>query len=263
MRVSFVSDVHGNYDGLARIAERAERLVVLGDLLDYVDYHEPGNGILGSIFGADRIRTFTTLRSSGDFTELHAYNRDLWETLADPVGAITEVVTGRYEQVARILPPDAAVILGNVDVEPVWRQVVGDRWPDLDGTVVEIGGRRLGFVAGGSARPGFPLRPPTGPWRPYVRAATDFQASLDRLGPVDVLCSHVPPDVPRLRYDTIPARLEMYGPGLLEAIDTHRPELAVFGHVHQPLARRTRRGRTECVNVGHFQRFPDAFEVHW
>jgi len=37
--------------------------------------------------------------------------------------------------------------------------------------------------------------------------------------------------------------------------------LAVFGHVHQPISRRTRRGRTECINVGHFQRFPQPFEV--
>jgi hypothetical protein len=27
----------------------------------------------------------------------------------------------------------------------------------------------------------------------------------------------------------------------------------LFGHVHQPLARRVRVGRTECINVGHFR----------
>jgi Icc-related predicted phosphoesterase len=55
--------------------------------------------------------------------------------------------------------------------------------------------------------------------------------------------------------------MEMCGPGLVEAIDAHRPAMSVHGHVHQPIARRLRRGRTECVNVGHFQRYPTPFEV--
>ena len=80
---------------------------------------------------------------------------------------------------------------------------------------------------------------------------------------MDVLCSHVPPDVPMMRYDVVPGRLEMAGPGLREHIDTQRPALALSGHVHQPLAARIRRGRTECVNVGHFQRTgePYTFEL--
>jgi len=32
-----------------------------------------------------------------------------------------------------------------------------------------------------------------------------------------------------------------------------QPDLVLFGHVHNPLVRRTRIGRTECVNVGHFR----------
>ena len=95
-----------------------------------------------------------------------------------------------------------------------------------------------------------------------VRPATEFEAVTASLGAVDVLCSHVPPNLPLLRYDRYPGRLEMFGPGLLEAIDRHSPALAVFGHVHQPLAQRTRRGRTECVNVGHFQRNPVAYEIN-
>ena len=76
-----------------------------------------------------------------------------------------------------------------------------------------------------------------------------------------MLCAHLPPRIAALRYDVVPARMEMYGPGLLESILEHRPQRMVFGHVHQPLARRLRVGRTECTNVGHFQRFPTAFEI--
>ncbi|MET0863851.1 MAG: metallophosphoesterase family protein, partial [Nakamurella sp.] len=156
---------------------------------------------------------------------------------------------------------DALLTLGNVDVAAAWNEVAGAELPYLDAQTVEIAGRRIGFVAGGSARPGASIRPPVGAWRPLIRSAEEYATAVKAVGPVDVLCSHIPPKIAQLRYDVVPGRLEMYGPGLLDAIDEHRPALAVFGHVHQPIAKRTRRGRTECVNVGHFQRFPQPFEI--
>ncbi|WP_229674587.1 metallophosphoesterase family protein [Nakamurella endophytica] len=259
--MSFVSDIHGNVEGLARVAATAEQLVVLGDLLDYVDYHEHGRGILGTVFGADRVAPFARLRSAGDFVALREYNRALWDTVRDPVGLLTEVVSRRYSEIVDVLPPGTLLTLGNVDVAAVWQDVAGERMPFLDGAVRTVAGRRFGFVAGGSSRPGVPMRPPETVWQPLVRPAETYRAVVDALEPVDVLCAHLPPDLPLLRYDVVPARLEMYGPGLLEYIDRHRPAMALFGHVHQPLSRRARRGRTECLNVGHFQRFPTAFDV--
>lgn len=261
MRVSFVSDIHGNIDGLAQVAQQAEHLVVLGDLLDYVDYHDHGQGILGQVFGADRVQPFAKLRSTGDFPALREYNRSLWESVRDPVGLLSDVVTERYNQVIEAVGPNTLLTLGNVDVAAAWNRVAAGRLPYLDGQVVKLAGRRFGFVAGGSARPGFALRSPDPVWQPLVRSADDFAAAVSALGPVDVLCSHIPPRLAPLRYDVVPARLEMYGPGLLEMIDLHQPAFAVFGHVHQPLATRLRRGRTECVNVGHFQRFPRPFVI--
>ncbi|GAA2012146.1 metallophosphoesterase [Nakamurella flavida] len=265
MRLSFVSDIHGNIEGLARVAERVEHLIVLGDLLDYVDYHDPAGGILGTLFGAEKVRHFTALRTRGDFTGLRTFNRGLWESIADPAGTLAEVVSGRYREVLAAVGPDTLLTLGNVDVASVWTEVAGDTLPYLDGQVVEIGGRRLGFVAGGaSSRPAGPRPPEDQVWQPLVRPAAEYRASIDAVfadGPVDVLCTHIPPDIAALRYDVVPARLEMPGPGLVEAIDRWTPRLSVFGHVHQPLARRLRRGRTECVNVGHFQRYPRAFEI--
>jgi Icc-related predicted phosphoesterase len=263
VKVSFVSDIHGNIDGLARIAEHAEQLVVLGDLLDYVDYHEFGNGILGQVFGAEKVGHFASLRASGNFGALHDYNRRLWDSVDDAAGVLADVVDTRYREVLAAVGTGALLILGNVDVAAAWDEAVGAELPNRDGQVVELAGRRFGFVAGGSTRPGTQWRAPDSIWRPMVRPAAEYRAVADSLGPVDVLCSHVPPNLPLLRYDRIPGRLEMYGPGLLEVIDRCQPQLAVFGHVHQPLAQRTRRGRTECVNVGHFQRFPTAFEVEF
>lgn len=274
MRLSFVSDVHGNIDGLAEVARSAEQLVVLGDLVDYVDYHEPSRGILGRIFGAERVLPFVELRSAGRFPELRQYNNDLWLSLDDPIGVLSETVSELYRSVLAAIGPDVLLTLGNVDVAEAWNAVAGDELPYLDSEVVEIAGHRLGFVAGGAGRDvpgggdaaGVRERATTADgsprvWRPLVRPAAEYRAAVAAVGAVDILCSHLPPDLVPLRYDTVPARLESSGPGLLEAIDEHQPALSVFGHVHQPLARRQRRGRTECVNVGHFQRFPRAFEV--
>ena len=38
-----------------------------------------------------------------------------------------------------------------------------------------------------------------------------------------------------------------------------RPRYHLFGHVHHPLVARTRIGRTECVNVGHFHGREEPF----
>jgi Icc-related predicted phosphoesterase len=261
VRITVVADVHGNIDALARVAATAEKLVVLGDLLDYVDYHEPSRGILGQIFGAEPVRHFSKLRAAGEFPALHRYNAGLWSQLSDPVGVLSEIVQMRYRQVLDAVGPDALLTLGNVDVAAEWNRVAGTTLPYLDGQVVHLEGVRLGFVAGGATRRERPLVVDGQVWRPLVRSRDDYRAAVQALGPVDVLCSHVPPDLPLLRYDVVPARLEMAGPGLLEHIDRHRPAVALFGHVHQPLAPRERRGVTECINVGHFQRAERPFTL--
>ena len=72
-------------------------------------------------------------------------------------------------------------------------------------------------------------------------------------GPVDVLACHIPPDIPELLYDVEARRFERGSAAVLAYIREVQPRLALFGHVHQPLQARTRIGRTECVNVGHFR----------
>jgi Icc-related predicted phosphoesterase len=69
---------------------------------------------------------------------------------------------------------------------------------------------------------------------------------------VDVLACHIPPDIPELLYDVAARRFERGSSAVLDAIRDTGPELVLFGHVHQPLVQRTRIGRTELVNVGHF-----------
>ena len=78
-----------------------------------------------------------------------------------------------------------------------------------------------------------------------------------------MLCTHIPPEVPELVYDTVARRFERGSEALLEAIRRTQPRYALFGHVHQPLARRMRIGATECVNVGHFAGTGQPWALEW
>lgn len=90
-----------------------------------------------------------------------------------------------------------------------------------------------------------------------------YAAKIEEVGAVDVLCTHIPPAVPELLYDTAARRMERGSDELLAAIRRTQPRFALFGHVHQPLARRVRIGATECINVGHFRATGLPYVLQW
>jgi Icc-related predicted phosphoesterase len=100
-------------------------------------------------------------------------------------------------------------------------------------------------------------------WVPHLLPEQEYGAAVAALSTVDVLCSHVPPAVPELAYDVVTRRPEAASPALLDVVRRDRPRAALFGHVHQPLAARTRVGRTECVNVGHFRATGTPYVLRW
>ena len=53
-----------------------------------------------------------------------------------------------------LLPDDALVMLGNVDVAAAWAEVAPPHLQALDSETRVVGGAVLGFVGGGSTRPG-------------------------------------------------------------------------------------------------------------
>lgn len=79
----------------------------------------------------------------------------------------------------------------------------------LDGQVVEIGGLKFGFVGGGLKTP----------YRtPYEITDEEFQKNVDALGPVDVLCSHIPPLIADITFDVVARRFERGSLALLEYV---------------------------------------------
>ncbi|WP_328387385.1 metallophosphoesterase [Streptomyces sp. NBC_00400] len=258
MRVHVVSDVHGNSRDLAAAGTGADALLCLGDLVLFLDYADHSRGIFPDLFGAENASALVELRTARRFEEARALGRRLWGEL-DATGASREsVIEGavrkQYAELFAAFPTPTYATYGNVDIPRLWPEYAGDGVTVLDGQRVEIGGRVFGFVGGGLSTP---MR------TPYEISDEEFAAKVEAVGEVDVLCSHIPPEVPELCYDTVARRFERGSTALLHAIRTTRPRYALFGHVHQPLARRVRVGATECINVGHFNATGTPYVMEW
>jgi Icc-related predicted phosphoesterase len=264
VRVHVVSDVHGNADALKRAGDGADALVVLGDLLDFVDYREHDKGIMGALFGAEKVGEFARLRREGTRDETVAYSRTLWASLDDPAGAVDEAIRTQYAALFAAMTAPTYATPGNVDTPALWPEFAGEGIRVLDGEVAEIGGLRFGFVGGALLPDGVvPRRRKGAAWRPYLRDREDYDRSVAALTEVDVLCTHAPPALPELTYDVVARRSEIGSTALLELIHAQRPRWSVFGHVHQPLAPRARVGLTECRNVGHFKETGQPYVLRW
>ena len=255
MRVHVVSDVHGNAEALARASVGADALIVLGDLLDFVDYHDHGSGIMGAVFGAEKVAEFAKYRRGPRTPESIAFVRSMWTELGGDAGTVVkDAIRDQYKKLFTAMTVPTYATPGNVDAPELWPEFASDGVHILDGETADIGGLKAAFV-GGALLPDDAVLRDNGIWRPYLRYEREFAAAADGLpADIDLLCSHVPPDVAELTYDVVARRPEMGSTSLLDLIHRARPRWSVFGHVHQPLARRMRIGRTECVNVGHFQR---------
>jgi Icc-related predicted phosphoesterase len=254
MRVHVVSDVHGRSDALARAGDGADALICLGDLVLFLDYDDVGGGIFAELFGADAATHLIALRTARRFDEAREFSAGLWAEVEDRRAVIEAAVRRQYTALFAAMPTPAYVTYGNVDIPALWPDYARDGVQVIDGAVVEIGGRSFGFVGGG-------LRTPM--HTPYEISDEDYAAKVAAVGAVDVLCCHIPPDVPELLYDVEARRMERGSAAVLEAIRETQPDLVLFGHVHNPLARRTRIGRTECVNVGHFRSRGTPYVLTW
>jgi Icc-related predicted phosphoesterase len=245
MQIHVVSDVHGNVDALARAGDGADAFICLGDLILFVDYEDHRQGIFAELFGPDNADHFIALRRQKRFDDARDFSQRMWDSLEGPAWPYVEkAVRRQYSALFEAMPAPAYLTYGNVDLPQMWGDYLRDGHHVLDGEVAEIDGRTFGFVGGG-------LR--TEYRTPYELDDDAYAEKVVAVGEVDVLCCHIPPAVPELLYDTVARRFERGSEAVLRAIRETRPRYVLFGHVHQPLARRARIGRTECINVGHFR----------
>ena len=255
MRLHVVSDVHGRIDALRRAADGADALICLGDLLLFLDYADHTQGIFADLFGPDNAAEFIGLRTAQQFDAARELSARLWASIGgDPAARIHEAVEAQYAELFDAMPTPAFLTYGNVDIPRMWTDHLRAGHQVLDGERAEIGGLTFGFVGGGL--------------RTIYRTPNEiddeaFAAKVDAVGAVDVLCAHIPPDLPELLYDTVAERMERGSAALLDAVRRTQPRYLLFGHVHQPLVASVDIGRTHCVNVGHFRATGNPYVLQW
>jgi Icc-related predicted phosphoesterase len=238
-----VADVHGAVSALRRVAARGEPLLILGDLINFIDYRT-NEGILTDVAGRPFVDEMVRLRSGGHMTDAAA----LWSELsrgreAELRSRFDEHILWAYEAVCGALDgAEAYVTYGNVDQPAVLAETLPPGARFVDGEVVEIGGLRVGFAGGGVPRLN----------TPGEVTEEAMAAKLALLGPVDILCTHVAPAVPALSQDVVGGR-EKGSVAVLDYLRSVRPPFHYFGDIHQPQAITWRVGDTRCRNVGYFR----------
>ncbi|MFD4611998.1 metallophosphoesterase [Streptomyces sp. NPDC058440] len=267
-RIHVVSDVHGNVRDLARAGEGADALVCLGDLILFLDYADHSRGIFPDLFGVENADRIVELRTARRFAEARELGARLWAGIdGDRATVMEQAVRKQYAELFAAFPSPTYATYGNVDMPALWQEYAREGTTVLDGQRVEIGDRVFGFVGGGLRTPMLPQALNSvragGTPIPFEIGDEEYAAKIEAVGEVDVLCTHIPPEVPDLVYDTVARRFERGSRALLEAIRRTRPRYALFGHVHQPLVRRMRIGATECVNVGHFAGSGRPWVLEW
>jgi Icc-related predicted phosphoesterase len=240
-----ISDVHGEFRALSELARSEETLVILGDLINLLDYRT-NEGIIADVLGSQFGATVAGHRATGDYDAM----RQAWTLMvgsrSDEIReAIALGVEEQYAQCQEALQGAVGFCtFGNVDQPHLLAKSLPPGMRFVDGEAVEIEGLTVGFVGGGVATP--------------IGASgevTDEEMSekLERLGPVDILCSHLPPSVDPLCFDVVTGRGERSSRPILEYLWRHRPRWHFFGDVHQPQAISWRVGSTLCRNVGYFR----------
>jgi Icc-related predicted phosphoesterase len=240
-----LSDVHFALEPLRKVAASGETLLILGDLVNLTDYRT-GEGAVAEVLGIEFSRASAAARGRGDFQQMRA----LWlERVGDDLDeirlAIGEAIDSQYERVAEALNGGSGyVIHGNVDRPGSLQRSLPAGYEYVHGDVREIDGARFGFIGGGAATP--------------LQAEGEVSEEiveelLEVIGPVDVLCTHVPPALGPLRTDVVTGRAERGSVPILNYLEQHAPRLHLFGDVHQPQASTWRVGRTRCRNVGYFR----------
>ncbi len=238
-----VADVHGAFSALAAVARLGEPLLVLGDLLNFIDYRT-NEGMLADVAGKEFVAELSRLRNSDNVEA----SRRLWAEhhagREDEIKArYRELIEASYGAAANALAgAEAYVTFGNADRPDLLLASLPPGSRFVDGEVVEVEGYAVGFVGGGVESIGVPGE---------VSEST-MADKLAALGDIDILCTHVAPAIPSLSRDVIGGRLKQ-SEVLREYLEEVQPAWHYFGDIHQPQATTWRVGRTVCRNVGYFR----------
>lgn len=248
MAIKFIADPHGSFEDLIGRIEGDDTLIVLGDILDLVDWADM-SGILPDVMGREKF----IARLSAALAAGEGAARELREELVSPHGPYSEELYrrvteqyGRFAEVLRTIGCRAYIIYGNGDIPELLRMTLNgeDRVVLAEGRVT-IDGQVFGFVNGALYSP-FEM--------PAEVGEEEFGDRLSEVGEVEVLCTHIPPQVEAATMDIVAGRPVTGSAKLLQYIEERRPAYLYHGHVHQPAQRELLIGDTRVINVGYYKR---------
>lgn len=248
MAVRLVSDLHGRFTGLPPAMMPEDVLIVLGDILDLIDWADI-SGILPEVVGRERlVKKLLDAAREGPGAAVA-----LRDELMSPQGRYyRELLTrsrDQYKRFAEALQETGGlvyVIYGNGDIPQLLAEAI-EGLPDVELAEGrrDINGHAFGFVCGAVYSP-FMM--------PAEMDDASFGERLRELGRVDVLCTHIPPRVEEAVFDVVAGRPVEGSETLLRYLEENRPAFHYHGHVHQPAQRELRLGDTRVVNVGYYKR---------
>ena len=188
----FISDVHHGLDSLENLPSGKGPLVILGDLINWIDYRN-GDGIAKDVFGEESVAKLVELRKKHDFTR----RKELWNELFSKDREVkqTKIEESIYRQYREVFDKiknfEVFLIPGNVDSLKILEETKTNNVTNIDGEILDYKGFKIGFAGGGvptpiNARGEIPEE--------------EFKSKLDNFGDIDIVCSHAPPYVDCLLY---------------------------------------------------------------
>jgi len=113
--VKVVSDLHSGVDALAREVDPDDTLLLLGDLINIIDYGAM-DGILVEVYGPEAVAEVVGLRAQRRFDEARVVMQRRREGREEEIAQhFQSLIREAYRRVAAVLPPRTYLILGNVD----------------------------------------------------------------------------------------------------------------------------------------------------
>ena len=133
-----ISDVHGAFDAMAALKRSNEPLLVLGDLLNLLDYRT-GEGITADVLGREFALAAADARATGDYEGM----RRLWrEHATDPDvmrAAFHDAAVRQYREAGAALDGiESWVTFGNVDRPELMKSHLPTSATFVDGDVIEV-----------------------------------------------------------------------------------------------------------------------------
>ena len=249
----FISDVHHGLASIKNLPKTKEPLVILGDLINWIDYRT-GQGIAEDVFGKEIVIKLVQLRKDHNFKERRKLWSSMFEENPDLIQQKLEsAIYRQYKEVFNVLNNfEVWIIPGNVDSVEIIKETMTDNVNYVDGKVLEYKNLKIGFAGGGVPTP--------------INARGEiseesFSLKLNKLGQVDIICTHAPAYVNELITDVVTNKEEQGWESLKDYILETEPRFSIFGDVHQPQASRWRLGSTECINVGYFRASSNYLEL--